>query len=509
MSTDGGVHPADSEAEERYRKMITCPVCMMYCPPPLQTCSNGHITCGGCLKTPLKKCPVCRVKIDHKTAPRNLLFEEVIQDLPLLCPNSVAGCKRQVRFQDLKAHLAGCRAGLPSSVCQWCSCAFKRYDGWLDHEALCPSRQVTCNMCAWCMPACDYPKHLWEEHGPGGNNGGVHRCPACRTYFGGGADKAEAHRGRCKGDRTLLPPDGSWLTARPPWRGIPCIAGDESPCGHAVASASSFQLTNPLDYTGDTRFVFEMALPGKSICDGASDGLQADLDPRDGGTSTRPSICLCLDVHVPRRHRKAYLIPRVVFVREGQQGLRVASLQSYNLSITVSTTKGPPAAAAAGLLLQPAAGAVAHSVTTTTGNLPLKVHSFGLIQCQKTVDGDSVLGHALPCRGDREGWNTVYHMAIRVEVVHCVSACRAPATRGEQAVSVVPAMLSCGDAAEGTLREAVDRGASVPHAEGKVKHDSVAGGGGQGRKRQRAQEEEEEEGEGGEARAGPVAPTAG
>lgn len=73
MSTDAG---EQETKEDRYRKMITCPVCMMYCPPPLQTCSNGHITCGSCLQAPLHKCPVCRVKIDHRTAPRNLLFEE-------------------------------------------------------------------------------------------------------------------------------------------------------------------------------------------------------------------------------------------------------------------------------------------------------------------------------------------------------------------------------------------------------------------------------------------------
>lgn len=90
-------------------------------------------------------------------------------------------------------------------------------------------------------------------------------------------------------------------------------------------------------------------------------------------------MCLCLDVHVPKRHRKAYLIPRILFIRE-TPGLRAASLQSYSLVITVATTKGTPAAAASALMIEPAGAMLRASplplgsfASCTTGTLPLKV----------------------------------------------------------------------------------------------------------------------------------------
>lgn len=119
-----------------------------------------------------------------------------------------------------------------------------------------------------------------------------------------------------------------------------------------------------------------------------------------------------------------------------------------------------------------------------------------------------MLGHALPSRGDKEGWHTIYHLAISVAVVHGggPAAPRLPATAG----APVPAGFVL-DTYQGVLTEPLSRDAHVPHAEGKVKQDSLASSSKGSKKRPRhggpandessssaAREEPQEHGGGGE-----------
>ena len=99
---------ADKRKREDTASLVTCPICEEICLPPTKQCANGHLVCTGCVeKLPVpKKCPSCRVSLDHVS--RNLTAEQMCASLPVPCSFKEAGCTHAVAHEDYKAHVETC-----------------------------------------------------------------------------------------------------------------------------------------------------------------------------------------------------------------------------------------------------------------------------------------------------------------------------------------------------------------------------------------------------------------
>ncbi|KAJ8924469.1 hypothetical protein NQ315_007266 [Exocentrus adspersus] len=73
---------------ECVKKLLTCPICMVYMEAPIFICPTGHTLCNVC-KPQLTECPSCKATLEER---RNYLVEEMAMEMKLPCRNDVKGC---------------------------------------------------------------------------------------------------------------------------------------------------------------------------------------------------------------------------------------------------------------------------------------------------------------------------------------------------------------------------------------------------------------------------------
>lgn len=87
---------------------LECPICFVKpMMPPIRQCSNGHVLCDSCSRTPqCASCPQCR---SHPTNIRCLALEKSVEGLEFECEHAKLGCDAVVPYNELANHLSTCR----------------------------------------------------------------------------------------------------------------------------------------------------------------------------------------------------------------------------------------------------------------------------------------------------------------------------------------------------------------------------------------------------------------
>lgn len=92
----------DLDLDVKEARIFECPICLDTLSRPIYQCFRGHLICEICEKKHLK-CPTCESSMSRKV--RNLAMEELVEKVPMECPNSIEGCENRCRAAEMKDHL--------------------------------------------------------------------------------------------------------------------------------------------------------------------------------------------------------------------------------------------------------------------------------------------------------------------------------------------------------------------------------------------------------------------
>jgi hypothetical protein len=168
-------------------------------------------------------CPYCRCKLRFSDLTHDPAIQQQLDQLPVLCSNSKAGCPAVVPRADLPAHLQhSCM--LETVACKFCSTTGTRSDIQQHEASTCSKRlvpcihatsgcdamvpldataqhlELNCNFSTKPCPSCRtaVPRHAWSAHLQG-SCPALQPCPL-RLYgcsFSGNADAVSAHSSSC------------------------------------------------------------------------------------------------------------------------------------------------------------------------------------------------------------------------------------------------------------------------------------------------------------------------
>lgn len=100
------------------KKLLECPVCYQICRPPrIWQCTNGHLTCDSC-HVYTTTCPLCRSSFSNV---RPFTAEKLAKQVPMLCKNSVNGCKKSLPWTEREEHESSC--SFSTGYCPVLSCS--------------------------------------------------------------------------------------------------------------------------------------------------------------------------------------------------------------------------------------------------------------------------------------------------------------------------------------------------------------------------------------------------
>lgn len=121
----------DDKAAEEYE----CPVCLQIMAPPVYQCKNGHTMCKKCYSnSSMLNCPECRIPLDKKNPPRNIIAEKLGEKIRFKCSNK--GCTERFPLSKLHPHLDVCPYR-PLQCAHTTPCSqltFATLDEWLTHH---------------------------------------------------------------------------------------------------------------------------------------------------------------------------------------------------------------------------------------------------------------------------------------------------------------------------------------------------------------------------------------
>ncbi|XP_022118924.2 uncharacterized protein LOC110995862 isoform X2 [Pieris rapae] len=98
---------------EKFLRVLECPVCLECMAPPLRQCGRGHLLCSRCCSR-LNSCPLCRTGL---SSVRNRAMEAVAELLKYPCRH---GCGQERRLKHREAHEANCSSRIykcPAASC--------------------------------------------------------------------------------------------------------------------------------------------------------------------------------------------------------------------------------------------------------------------------------------------------------------------------------------------------------------------------------------------------------
>ncbi|CAF4776096.1 unnamed protein product [Pieris macdunnoughi] len=98
---------------EKFLRVLECPVCLECMAPPLRQCGRGHLLCSRCCSR-LNSCPLCRTGL---SSVRNRAMEAVAELLKYPCRH---GCGQERRLKHREAHEANCSSRIykcPATSC--------------------------------------------------------------------------------------------------------------------------------------------------------------------------------------------------------------------------------------------------------------------------------------------------------------------------------------------------------------------------------------------------------
>lgn len=119
-------------ASTSLERVLECPVCLDVVKPPVQQCSNGHVTCSACvqLMTP-RQCALCTQPF---CVENSIFVKNLLEALPRVCQYSEMGCKA---------------VSVP---------------GEDDHENFCGFRSIKCRSCQVKVQLRGMVEHYEENH---------------------------------------------------------------------------------------------------------------------------------------------------------------------------------------------------------------------------------------------------------------------------------------------------------------------------------------------------------
>mgnify|MGYP000847616589 CR=1 FL=1 len=177
---------------ETGHKILFCTICSYLMESPT-TLNCGHTFCEECLRTWFKtkqSCPTCRESsCELKQLKKNIIINEMIQELPIKCPSDVQTekpkCGANLKVKDFRGHLKTCshivipcicktpltratyfesdqKCACPEAVCLYCLAKFpERLLSY--HRDACRTETITCSYCSKTMLRKDNITHELEE----------------------------------------------------------------------------------------------------------------------------------------------------------------------------------------------------------------------------------------------------------------------------------------------------------------------------------------------------------
>ena len=142
--------------DERFESIVNqnfhCLICYNVLKDPVMCRRNEHYFCRGCITEHLRRnshrCPTCADELSVETlqgVPR--IVRNYLNELNIRCDHYDRGCRKLVRLQNLKRHVAEC--GFTPVVCgnQGCGETISKRDRTYHESELCQFRKLKCHNC--------------------------------------------------------------------------------------------------------------------------------------------------------------------------------------------------------------------------------------------------------------------------------------------------------------------------------------------------------------------------